>query len=180
MRAAVHGGVAVPSILSLLIGGYLDQRQLSAQHSQSLQAIFAHIPGLNVVMPASPCDAKGLLLGAIAGTTPTLLLEHAGSMTESALAKELGVDYLVIKHCSDDERSSLGVDYEKYRALKPLLKRAEASSDDSFRVSIKWSKILSGGKRVDSRCYGSPLIMQGCSTAASVIRMPVMGEPGEV
>lgn len=102
-----------------------------------------------------------LRLSVTLGMQMVLLPEFADQvMLLSALAKELGVDYLVIKHCSDDEHSSLGVDYEKYRPLEPLLKRAEAYSDDSFQVIVKWSKILSGGKRVYSRCYGPPFIMQ--------------------
>ncbi|MDP3710351.1 MAG: transketolase C-terminal domain-containing protein [bacterium] len=47
-----------------------------AQHSQSLQSLFAHIPGLKVVMPATPYDAKGLLLSAIADDDPVIVLYH--------------------------------------------------------------------------------------------------------
>lgn len=47
-----------------------------AQHSQSLQALFAHVPGLMVAMPASPYDAKGMLLSSIAGNCPTIIIEH--------------------------------------------------------------------------------------------------------
>lgn len=46
------------------------------QHSQSFQALFAHIPGLKVVMPASPYDAKGLLLSAIEDKDPVIVLYH--------------------------------------------------------------------------------------------------------
>src|SRR5579859_1100290 len=46
------------------------------QHSQSLQAWFAHVPGLKVVMPASPTDAKGLMLAAIADPNPVVFIEH--------------------------------------------------------------------------------------------------------
>jgi pyruvate dehydrogenase E1 component beta subunit len=51
--------------------------QLSAQHSQSLEAIYAHVPGLHVVVPATPAEAKGLLRTAIRGTDPVIYLEHA-------------------------------------------------------------------------------------------------------
>lgn len=76
------------------------------------------------------------------------------------LGKKLGVDYLVIKHCSDDESGSLGIDYSKYHDMVDMLKKAEAYSDDKYMVKAKWSKILSGGKRNYSRCYGPPFIMQ--------------------
>lgn len=76
------------------------------------------------------------------------------------LGKELRVDYTVIKHCSDDERGRLGVDYTKYFALTDLLKEAEAYSDAKYLVKAKWSKILSGGKRRYTQCYGPPFIIQ--------------------
>lgn len=76
------------------------------------------------------------------------------------LGKELGVDYLVIKHCSDDETGSLGVDYSRYEVMVDVLKEAEELSSPDYLVRAKWSKILSGGKRCYSRCYGPPFIMQ--------------------
>jgi acetoin:2,6-dichlorophenolindophenol oxidoreductase subunit beta len=48
----------------------------AAQHSQSLEAWFAHVPGLKVVMPATPADAMGLLRAAVADPNPVLVLEH--------------------------------------------------------------------------------------------------------
>jgi MoaA/NifB/PqqE/SkfB family radical SAM enzyme len=78
------------------------------------------------------------------------------------LGKEIHADYLVIKHCSDDETGSLGVDYKKYfdEGLTNTIKQAEALSDENYFVKAKWSKILSGGKRNYSRCYGPPFIIQ--------------------
>lgn len=81
-------------------------------------------------------------------------------MPLAKLGAELGVDYLVIKHCSDDEHASLGVDYAGYEQLTGLLQEAEALSDVSYQVSVKWSKILSGGKRLYRHCFGPPFIMQ--------------------
>lgn len=52
--------------------------QLSAQHSHSLEAWFAHTPGFKVVMPATPADAKGLLKTAIRDNNPVIFMEHAG------------------------------------------------------------------------------------------------------
>jgi sulfatase maturation enzyme AslB (radical SAM superfamily) len=66
----------------------------------------------------------------------------------------------VIKHCSDDENASLGVDYSRYEVMVDVLKEAEELSSGDYLVRAKWSKILSGGKRSYSRCYGPPFIMQ--------------------
>lgn len=53
-------------------------RSAAAQHSQSLEAIFLHIPGLKVVSPSNPADAKGLLKAAIRSEDPVLYFEHKG------------------------------------------------------------------------------------------------------
>ena len=78
----------------------------------------------------------------------------------TTLGRKLGVDYLVIKHCSDDEESSLGIDYSKYYGMVDILKKAESFSDEQYLVMPKWSKILSGGERKYSQCYGPPFIIQ--------------------
>jgi len=49
---------------------------LAGQHSQSLEALYYHVPGLKVVMPATPRDAKGLLLSAIRDDDPVIFIEH--------------------------------------------------------------------------------------------------------
>jgi len=76
------------------------------------------------------------------------------------LGKELGVDYLVIKHCSDDENHTLGVDYEAYDNMISTLKEAESYSTDEYQVSVKWSKIQSHGYKCYKLCYGAPFIIQ--------------------
>jgi len=76
------------------------------------------------------------------------------------LGQALGVDYAVIKHCSDDEHGSLGVDYQAYESLYELLREAETVSDERYRVVVKWSKIQSEGKRSYQRCYGAPFLLQ--------------------
>lgn len=76
------------------------------------------------------------------------------------LALSLRVDYLVIKHCSDDELGTLGVKYDRYKDLYPVLKEAEAMSNERTQIAVKWSKIESEGKRSYERCYGPPFIVQ--------------------
>lgn len=76
------------------------------------------------------------------------------------LGKELRPDYLVIKHCSDNEDGFLGVDYGAYQRLHDKLREAEALSDENYQVSVKWSKIKDEGKRGYQRCYGPPFLLQ--------------------
>lgn len=80
----------------------------------------------------------------------------------SKLGKKCGVDYVVIKHCSDDEKGSLGVDYKGYFTdeVKDTLVKAESMSTDNFLVKAKWSKIMSMGQRHYNRCFGTPFIFQ--------------------
>lgn len=76
------------------------------------------------------------------------------------LGEKLEVDYLVIKHCSDDEDGSLGIDYGKYTELTDLLRVAEGYSKGGYSVQVKWSKILTGRNRSYTACYGPPFILQ--------------------
>ncbi len=78
------------------------------------------------------------------------------------LGKELRPDYAIIKHCSDNEEGGLGVNYNEYEKLYPLLKEAESYSDETYKCVIKWSKIKDKGnnKRSYQRCYGAPFMLQ--------------------
>jgi len=67
------GATSVPMVLRAPLGSGTGA---AAQHSQSLEAWFAHVPGLKVVMPATAADAKGLLLAAIDDPNPVIVLEH--------------------------------------------------------------------------------------------------------
>jgi pyruvate/2-oxoglutarate/acetoin dehydrogenase E1 component len=67
------GKLRVPLTIRAIIGRGWGQ---AAQHSQSLQAMFAHVPGLSVIMPTTPADAKGLLMTALSSDGPVICLEH--------------------------------------------------------------------------------------------------------
>jgi MoaA/NifB/PqqE/SkfB family radical SAM enzyme len=81
-------------------------------------------------------------------------------MPLARLGKELRPDYLIIKHCSDNEDGDLGVDYSGYRKLHGTLHDAEALSDETYKVVVKWSKIEADGQRSYQRCYGPPFMIQ--------------------
>jgi MoaA/NifB/PqqE/SkfB family radical SAM enzyme len=78
----------------------------------------------------------------------------------SQLGLDLGVDYAVIKHCSDDETQSLGVDYDEYESMYELLEKAEAMSTSKTKVIVKWDKIKDKGKHSYSRFYGPAFLLQ--------------------
>ena len=58
-------------------------RAMAAQHSQSLEAWFCHVPGLKVVMPATPYDAKGLMHTAIRDDNPIIFITNKGAYIQS-------------------------------------------------------------------------------------------------
>jgi pyruvate dehydrogenase E1 component beta subunit len=72
MRFMMGGQVSVPLVVRAPVGA----TGRAAQHSQSLEAWFMHTPGLKVVYPSTPYDAKGLLKSAIRDDNPVLFLEH--------------------------------------------------------------------------------------------------------
>ncbi len=71
------GNVKVPMVLTTAVGGgYSD----GAQHSQTLWGTFAHLPGMKVVVPSMPADAKGLMTAAIRDDSPVVYMFHKGVM----------------------------------------------------------------------------------------------------
>ncbi|MGW4127248.1 alpha-ketoacid dehydrogenase subunit beta [Amycolatopsis japonica] len=87
------GAATVPMVLRAPTGSGTGA---AAQHSQSLEAWFVHVPGLKVVMPSTPADAKSLLLAAIEDPNPVIVLEHkllykqSGPVPEDAAVAMLG------------------------------------------------------------------------------------------
>ena len=73
LRYMVGGKARVPLVLRAMWGAGMRR---GAQHSQALYPIFAHIPGLKVVVPATPADAKGLMAAAIRDDDPVIFFEH--------------------------------------------------------------------------------------------------------
>jgi len=100
-------------------------------------------------------------LGVTIGLQMVLMPQYADQILPLArLGKELRADYLVIKHCSDNEHGDLGVDYRGYSRLSDLLHEAESYSDAEYQCSVKWSKIQAQGTRSYQRCYGAPFLLQ--------------------
>ena len=140
-RYMFGGAVNVPLTIRTLIGGGWGS---AAQHSQSLQALFMHIPGLKVIMPSTPYDAKGLLTASIADGNPVIfiehrwLYEHTGYVPEEAYTIPIGkgvirregkdvtvvaASYMVFEAgIAADSLEQEGIDIEivDLRSLKPL------------------------------------------------------------
>ena len=94
MHYMSNGQVSIPMVLRLPVGASAR----GAQHSQSTEAWFMHTPGLKVVCPSNPYDAKGLLLAAIRDNNPVIFLEHkllyggkGGRKESSSAARVAGV-----------------------------------------------------------------------------------------
>ena len=95
------------------------------------------------------------------GMQMVLMPQYADQILPLArLGQEIGPDYLIIKHCSDDEDGNLGVDYAGYARLHELLREAESLSRPGYAVRVKWSKIQAEGRRSYQRCYGPPFMLQ--------------------
>ena len=98
MRYMSGGRVKVPMVVRTQQGG---GRGNGAQHSQSLEAIFTHIPGLKVALPATPYDAKGMLKSALRDENPVIFIEHKllyntrGPVPEGEYTVPLGVAHVV-------------------------------------------------------------------------------------
>ncbi len=76
------------------------------------------------------------------------------------LGAELGVDYFVVKHCSDSEDHELGIPLERYPEFEPVLRQAEALSTERYQVIVKWQKIMALGHKAYDRCLGIPFLLQ--------------------
>ena len=108
---------------------------LAGQHSQSLEALYYHIPGLKLVMPSTPYDAKGLLKAAIRDDDPVIFLEHkllymtTGEVPEEEYIVRLG--QAEIKRAGED----ITVVTYSYMTLK-CLEAAEALAQEGISVEV--------------------------------------------
>lgn len=141
LRYMFGGQFEVPLVIRAVGGG---GRQLGATHSQTPDAIFAHFPGLIVVSPGTPADAKGLLKSAIRSNDPVLFIEHAtmyqtrGEVPEGeyltpigkSIIQRPGKDVTIVTYCKGlelsmkaaDQLAKEGIEVEivDLRTLRPL------------------------------------------------------------
>ena len=108
---------------------------LAGQHSQSLEALFYHIPGLKVVMPATPYDAKGLMKASIRDDDPTIFIEHKLLyMTQGEVPED---DYIVPLGQADVKRSGDDVTLISYSYMTlKCLEAAAALAAEGISVEV--------------------------------------------
>jgi len=126
------GQFRVPLVIRAVGGG---GRQLGATHSQTPDAVFAHFPGLTVVSPGTPADAKGLLKSAIRSDDPVLFLEHATMYQVRGEVPE--GDILVPLGQSKVQREGRDVTLITYaKGLELSLKAAEELAKEGVEAEI--------------------------------------------
>jgi pyruvate dehydrogenase E1 component beta subunit len=108
---------------------------LAAQHSQSLEALFYHIPGLKVVMPSTPRDACGLLKAAIRDDQPVIFIEHKLLyMTRGPVPEE---EYVIPLGRAEVKKSGTDVSLITYSHMTlKCLEAAEALEADGISVEV--------------------------------------------
>ncbi len=75
IRYMSGGQVAIPVVIRTIMGGYI---QAAAQHSQCMETLFVHFPGIKVVAPSTPADVAGLLRASVRDGNPVIFFEHKG------------------------------------------------------------------------------------------------------
>jgi pyruvate dehydrogenase E1 component beta subunit len=132
LRAMFGGQFSVPIVIRAPGGG---GRQLSATHSQTPDAIFAHFPGLKVVSPGTPEDAKGLLKASIRSADPVLFIEHATMYQVRGEVPD--GDYTVPIGKSKIQRPGRDVTIVSYcKGLDLSLKAADQLAKENIEVEI--------------------------------------------
>ena len=132
LRYMFGGNFTVPLVIRAVGGG---GRQLGATHSQTPDAVFAHFPGLKVISPGTPEDAKGLLKSAIRSDDPVLFIEHATMyQTRGEVPEE---EYLIPIGKSKVQRSGEHVTIVTYcKGLELSLKAADELAKQGIQVEI--------------------------------------------
>ena len=162
MRYMSGGQVGVPIVFRGPAGAAL---QLAAQHSQCFEAMYAHIPGLKVVMPATPADAKGLLKSAIRDDDPIVFME--GEMLYNTKGEVPEGEHLVPIGKAEIKRAGDHVTLLCYsKTVSLCLKAAELLAADGIEAEV-----------VDLRTI-RPLDLEAIFTSVSKTHRAVMAEEG--
>jgi pyruvate dehydrogenase E1 component beta subunit len=132
MRYMSNGQIGVPAVFRGPGGSAL---QLAAQHSQAFESWYAHIPGLKVVMPATPADAKGLLKSAIRDDNPVIFIE--GEMLYNTKGEVPEGEHVVPIGLADLKREGNDVTIVCHsKTVSVALKAAEQLAKDGVNAEV--------------------------------------------
>ncbi len=132
MKYMFGGKARLPMVLRATCGAGIGA---AAQHSQCLESWFMHVPGLKVVMPSTPADAKGLLISAIRDDNPVVFLEH--KMLYAMEGEVPAGDYTVPLGKADIKREGKDVTIvATAQAVHTALGAAEALSGNGVSVEV--------------------------------------------
>jgi pyruvate dehydrogenase E1 component beta subunit len=150
MHYMFNGQIRVPLVIRTVGGG---GRQLGATHSQTPDVIFAHFPGLKVVAPGTPADAKGLLKSAIRDEDPVFFIEHATLYQAKGEVPD-DEDFLIPIGISDVKRAGGDVTIVSYsKMLQVSLEAAEKLAGEGIQaevVDLRTLRPLDIGPVIDS------------------------------
>lgn len=162
LRYMFGGQFKVPIVIRAPGGG---GRQLGATHSQTPDAVFAHFPGLRVVAPGTPEDAKGMLKAAIRSDDPVLYIEHATLYQVRGEVPD--GEYIIPLDKAKVQRTGRDVTLVTYsKMLEISLKASEQLAKEGIEVEI-----------VDLRCL-RPLDMEPVLTSFKKTNRAVIVEEG--
>ena len=132
MRFMFGGKVKVPMVMRTAAGAGTGA---AAQHSQSLEAVLAHFPGLKVVIPSTPYDAKGLLKSAIRDDNPVMFLEQKTLYRKKGLIPE--EEYTIPLGMADIKREGSDCTIVTYgRMVQFSLEAAEKLAEENINVEV--------------------------------------------
>ncbi len=132
MRYMSGGQVGVPMVVRGPGGSAL---QLGSQHSQAFESHYAHIPGLKVVMPATPADAKGLLKSAIRDENPVIFIE--GEMLYNTKGEVPDEEYTIPLGSAEVKREGTDVTIVCHsKTVAIALKAAEQLAEENISAEV--------------------------------------------
>jgi pyruvate dehydrogenase E1 component beta subunit len=134
MRYMFGGQPQVPLVIRMPGGG---GAQRGAQHSQMLESLYAHIPGLKVVAPATPYDVKGMLKSAVRDPNPVIFVEHELLYNIKGEVPDEGVEYTVPLDRADVKREGSEVTILTFsRMLHVVLQAAEDLAKSGIEAEV--------------------------------------------
>jgi pyruvate dehydrogenase E1 component beta subunit len=180
--------VSIPLVVRAIIGRGWGS---AAQHSQALHALFTHIPGLKVVVPATPYDAKGLFFAALADENPVMFIEHrwtfhkVGYVPEeiyqvplgTGIVRRTGTDVTVVavshmvyeamRASVEAEKEGIDLEVVEPRTLKPL-------DEETILQSVaKTGRLIIADVACRTGSFGAEIACRVCESDPGLLKAPV-------